>query len=740
MLTMAAGTASSEATQDDTSNNANEITIDPPFVNNFRQDHVGSSLLRNDNDIMSLQPDPIEQAVQNVWLVSPGIGIQDLLLRVHERLGGIVGEYPNTSLKRRIRAAKVSLPYRQLESPAFDLEFGKHEFVSTKLQERQSLRAQKRFQEADRISAGLEAMGIVMDDHYKTWIVRDKPQQTASPEPDFSNTTTSSSSSFTSSVPCQMCGRFFASRNLMFKHLKDPISGCGNAIFASDQSIEKPPSMEKKLQRQLELSKKRKSAKTGVTVNHHDKACSLWIGDLPLVWTRHGGKYKRFRMVLRSLLPRNVPPPWIKTMVRKAYRSRQQCEQQQQVSNNNENDGPEEETSAAGFVGEYVGYAIVVFRDEEEALLVLKALDGRQVSVQNVFSPNELETNSDWANLIPTPPFCIKVRTVENNQTISSSDNTQTSSSLLLAACATMPTLEDATTLIAGQDPPLMDQLRPLSTDELRARTKRLVGESPPTNCENGQLENGSSNENGHASSSASINPVLSSTPSFNLTLALSNLTLAQQHEQALEQAVAAYQTAGLPRHYIHQKGRLVPLDIRQRLLSILQELRWSVPNHRQGMTAERYLVLQTKVNTDVFYGNLREACRALMNWADPNYFYSGIAVTKNFVASPHIDDCDQTYQYAISLGEFESGGELCVEGYRAESESETGQNFVNVVETRNRIARVDGRHVHWVRTFGKGDRYSLIFYDTSDRHVTPVIPLGLDDEYLARHAKEEEE
>lgn len=78
---------------------------------------------------------------------------------------------------------------------------------------------------------------------------------------------------------------------------------------------------------------------------------------------------------------------------------------------------------------------------------------------------------------------------------------------------------------------------------------------------------------------------------------------------------------------------------------------------------------------------------------------------------SPHIDQCDTSYQYALALGAFH-GGELCVE--------EAGGRVVHVVETRGRIARVDGRHVHWVRTHGGGDRYSLIFYDTTGRRPQP--------------------
>ena len=42
-------------------------------------------------------------------------------------------------------------------------------------------------------------------------------------------------------------------------------------------------------------------------------------------------------------------------------------------------------------------------------------------------------------------------------------------------------------------------------------------------------------------------------------------------------------------------------------------------------------------------------------------------------------------------------------------------------------IARVDGRHVHWVRTWDDGERYSLIFYDTSDRKKTLASELNLE-------------
>ena len=52
-----------------------------------------------------------------------------------------------------------------------------------------------------------------------------------------------------------------------------------------------------------------------------------------------------------------------------------------------------------------------------------------------------------------------------------------------------------------------------------------------------------------------------------------------------------------------------------------------------------------------------------------------------------------------------EAPGALCVE-------SEGGES-IEVFDTHGRVAKVDGRRVHWVRTFHGGDRYSLIWYNT---------------------------
>ena len=60
------------------------------------------------------------------------------------------------------------------------------------------------------------------------------------------------------------------------------------------------------------------------------------------------------------------------------------------------------------------------------------------------------------------------------------------------------------------------------------------------------------------------------------------------------------------------------------------------------------------------------------------------LAITKNFMGSPHIDRFDETYQYAVSLGDF-TGGELCIE-----TELPCGRE-VAIVNTRNKLVKVVG-------------------------------------------------
>ena len=76
---------------------------------------------------------------------------------------------------------------------------------------------------------------------------------------------------------------------------------------------------------------------------------------------------------------------------------------------------------------------------------------------------------------------------------------------------------------------------------------------------------------------------------------------------------------------------------------------------------------------------------------------YDYVAVTHNFEGSPHVDSKDTAPQLAISLGDFGEGGELCV----SDDDGRTA-----VITTKRRVAKMDGRYVHWVRGWGGGDRF----------------------------------
>ena len=64
-------------------------------------------------------------------------------------------------------------------------------------------------------------------------------------------------------------------------------------------------------------------------------------------------------------------------------------------------------------------------------------------------------------------------------------------------------------------------------------------------------------------------------------------------------------------------------------------------------------------------------------------------------------------------MGDFPDGqGGICVE---------TSARVVAVMNTKNRLGRVDGRYVHWVDSYDRGcDRYSLIYYETGNDYITP--------------------
>lgn len=630
--------------------------------------------------------DWVDQAVREVWLRTPGIGVKTMLQEVlrectdqsplnclanddgddHGEISSLLPSLgaipdPSTISKARIKHSQAWIPYRQLANESITLTDSQQGLVETKVQERIAFRATRQFDRSDQIQHALEAMGVEIDDRLKTWkMVKEPPSHPISLDDvhspmDLAIPDVSTPQSFVSSsnTTCKFCQKVFPSRNHVFRHLRDATSGCGTAIFASGQEIEEPPSVIETRRRQEELMARRGNRRfKGQTARHAEAEKCLWVGDLPFPWTSPRKQFSYLRSVLFHYLPRDVPTPWIKRVVRKGYRK-----------------------SRGGI---YHGYAILVFRDAKESQRILQCLDRQAVDPDQCLQRQGKEKEKERGEDLDS--FVLKVRVAENSDTVTAAWND----------------LCDEKLQVAGQDPPLIDQLRPLEPDEIRRRIMSFES----------KLVDSAKYIEGVHNSDASVN--------------------GDATEALLLRLVELYSLEEGSRVFVKRQGRPIPSEIRDKLVGILESLRWPARNERTGLASERYLVLQTNVSIDRFYGDLRDACHELMDQVDPNYFYSGVAVTKNFVASPHIDHRDQTFQYAVSLGNFGPGGELCVEGRDA-----SGQEIVNVVTTQNRIARVDGRHVHYVRTWEGGDRYSLIFYDTSERNPTPVLGLGIDEKYL---------
>jgi hypothetical protein len=515
-----------------------------------------------------------------------------------------------------------------------------------------------------------------------------------------------------------------------------------------------------------------------------DTEASLWVGDLPLAWTKpslvktksRSSNYKRLSELLyRYNLP-NVPLPWIKSVVRKAYHCKKEQEtcapahdptgatvdqrghDQHQHNGHRSTTGTRDADDARSGQHHpprpYLGYAIVVYRSAEEAAAAREHLDGLKVSMETVFQ------DKDSSYDVVLPSFILVARPAEKNSSKSGNSNNDSSS------CASDNKNGDTTNPIChdlspvGLDPPLADQLQPLSDDELRHRLLALKKRNRRL-----ELATRSKTAKKDSSHEHSIDCDTPKTMDDHDDNGIASMLKNMKHDKLVAMVVAEYhmlaQAGQQPRRVRRYQGCLIPIAIRDCLLKLLENLLWPAQHQRPMLTSERYLVLVTSTSATPHYKELREACQRLMQWADPTYYYSGIAVTKNFIASPHIDERDQSFQYAVSLGNFKNhssssssssgdaggdagGGELCVEGKECrKSQARDGKNdesnnclsgddtFVNVVNTHNRIARVDGRRVHWVRTWAGGDRYSLIFYDTTDRNTTPVMEGGLDVLYL---------
>ena len=178
-------------------------------------------------------------------------------------------------------------------------------------------------------------------------------------------------------------------------------------------------------------------------------------------------------------------------------------------------------------------------------------------------------------------------------------------------------------------------------------------------------------------------------------------------HAALIDEAVASNEAAS----YVNLRGVAVDSAATQRLKDELLRSKWPARSHRRGVKSDGYIVLKRELSPNDPYAELKDACERLMRTVDETFPYDSLAITKNFISSAHLDKDDKSHQYSMSFGTFTGGGELCVE-------SKDGKTRW-MIDTRERLARFDGRSVHWVRGYS-GDRFSVVWYVNRESYFTP--------------------
>lgn len=240
-------------------------------------------------------------------------------------------------------------PYERSEGASAGAEvFAQAELAHALLKQRSALRQARDYRRADAILEQLRGIGVAVDDEERSWSVIAAPAMETQPRMQQKREREQpEAASEAGGVPCKMCGQLFPSRNLVFKHLRDPHSGCGESVVQQGGLAPSPGE-------QAKAARPARRQRPGQTARHASAESCLWFGDLPLPWTRAAGKHRRLTALLYHHIPRGVPQPWLKKVVRKGYRDKSS--------------------------GEYLGYAIVAFRDRDEAQSVLPAMHGLQIS------------------------------------------------------------------------------------------------------------------------------------------------------------------------------------------------------------------------------------------------------------------------------------------------------------------------------------------------------------------------
>ncbi|GFH55998.1 hypothetical protein CTEN210_12474 [Chaetoceros tenuissimus] len=266
----------------------------------------------------------------------------------------------------------------------------------------------------------------------------------------------------------------------------------------------------------------------------------------------------------------------------------------------------------------------------------------------------------------------------------------------------------DQASTFENLSPPLHMQLMALSNDELESRILGLIPKNAKDHdrLDGGSLENNESLEKNNKRKRKRLPKHCKVQRHAELAMTLCEL-LSYERKQILLDAIPIAKEYTTPVLNYLRKTTLWPPREKQ----------------RKGVNSGNYLTVRKKHPDDM--REIWDLCQKLLHSIDDSIRYSALAITRNFRGSPHVDLHDTTYQHVIALGDFEHGGRLCVD-YGAQTFS---------INVKNRLARIDGRNVHWVERCGTGERFSVVYYSTDKVDHTDTVDQGLHNEWMEKES-----
>ena len=537
---------------------------------------------------------------------------------------------------------------------------------------------------------------------------------------------------------CPLCGGSFPSKNAMFKHLRDEnvatAGECGSWCLKHGGVTEAarkiaageleeptfsppPPAKPRKAKASKQKASARGNRSSGQTIPRDGEwpgedasamqrvfvpECpglpnELWVGGIPAT---HAST-RRVSQILYGAIPGNVgiAVPVVRHVVRRGWRA----------STRNRGGGSRSGTRVVGNAdagdaktpkGAWLGYAFVAFRDAEEAAQAIPHVDGKVIR----------ETTSDGDPVTITlvaRPATVKGMRRRPRASAAAADDDEDDDE------GDDEGDDDARVPLApGADPSRFAVARAWPRAALAGRAKALGYHTMDAYL---AAEKATPENDGRADAASTATRARA-------------FSSARRVAEETEEGVPPRKVLPLPSPVcVRVRGVPIPPRLLDDLRAALETTRWPPASHRRGVDAQKYLVLSSASvgapGRDP-YGSVKRAAFAVLRWADPGFAFDRLAVTKNFIGSPHVDKDDVTFQYALSLGDFGApGGELVVE-------SEDGETRW-AVDTRNRVARVDGRFAHWVRGYdsARGARYSVVFYANKPSAATarlrPPVDVG---------------